>query len=70
MPYDNVYNRGIANELGAINRRFATLYAYSPVDGQGSSVGGSNAAGVLFQIGNASKRDAFDNIINDNISCI
>jgi hypothetical protein len=66
MPYDNAYNRGIANELGAINRRFAVLYAYSPVDGQGSSVGGSNA-GVLFQIGNASKRDAFDNIINDNM---
>ena len=44
MPYDNAYNRGIAHDIGAINERFATLYAYSPVDGRGGySEGGSNA---------------------------
>jgi hypothetical protein len=68
MPYDNPYNRRIANEVGDWNHRFATLYAYSPVDGRhgGYSEGGSNA-GVLFQLGNASKRDGEDNIINDDL---
>jgi len=64
MPYSNAYNRHIANEIQAINERFATQYAYSPVDGQGMS-GGSNA-GVLFQTASASKRDGEDNIYNDN----
>lgn len=70
MPYDNAYNRQIANELNAIDRRYATLYAYSPVDGRndsGFAVGGSNA-GVLFQMGNASKRDAEDNMYNDELN--
>ena len=66
MPYDNPYNRRIANELGSINERFATLYAYSPVDGRaGYAEGGSNA-GVLFQTASASKRDGEDNIYNNN----
>lgn len=68
MPYDNAYNRGIARDIGAINERFATLYAYSPVDGRGGhSAGGSNA-GVLFQMGNASKRDGEDNVYNDDLA--
>lgn len=68
MPYDNAYNRGIAHDIGAINERFATLYAYSPVDGRGGySEGGSNA-GVLFQVGNASKRDGEDNVYNDDLA--
>ena len=68
MPYDNAYNRGIAHDIGAINERFATLYAYSPVDGRGGySEGGSNA-GVLFQKGNASKRDGEDNVYNDDLA--
>lgn len=67
MPYDNAYNRGVANQYGQWNDRFSTLYAYSPVDGRGHySQGGSNA-GVLFQMGNASKRDGEDNIYNDAI---
>ena len=74
MPYDNPYNRRIANEVGSINNRFAQLYAYSPVDGRsnmsmGHNVGGYNVggstAGVLFQMGNASKRDGEDNLYND-----
>jgi hypothetical protein len=64
MPYDNAYNRKIANELSQINHRFATLYAYSPVDGSSSLSGG---AGVLFQMGNASKRDGEDNMYNDEL---
>lgn len=68
MPYDNAYNRGIAQDLNAFNERFATLYAYSPVDGRGGySEGGSNA-GVLFQMGNASKRDGEDNVYNDDLA--
>ena len=69
MPYDNEYNRQIAADLGAIDERFAKLYAYSPVDGRGGgySEGGSNA-GVLFQIGNASKRDGEDNVYNDDLA--
>lgn len=67
MPYDNPYNRNIAQELSQINHRFAKLYAYSPVDGRGGySVGGSNA-GVLFQMGNASKRDGEDNLYNEDL---
>ena len=68
MPYDNEYNRQIASDIGAINDRFAKLYAYSPVDGRGGgySEGGSNA-GVLFQMGNASKRDGEDNVYNDDL---
>ena len=68
MPYDNQYNRHIADELNQIDRRYATLYAYSPVDGRGSdySMGGSNA-GVLFQMGNASKRDGEDNLYNEDL---
>jgi hypothetical protein len=69
MPYDNEYNRQIARDLGAINERFAKLHAYSPVDGRGGgySEGGSNA-GVLFQIGNASKRDGEDNVYNNDLA--
>ena len=68
MPYDNAYNRGIAQDLNAFNERFATLYGYSPVDGRGGySEGGSNA-GVLFQMGNASKRDGEDNVYNDDLA--
>ncbi len=66
MPYDNPYNRNIANELAQVNQRYAKLYAYSPVDGYGMS-GGSNA-GVLFQMGNASKRDGEDNMYNDEMN--
>jgi hypothetical protein len=66
MPYDNPYNRNIANELAQVNHRYAKLYAYSPVDGSGMS-GGSNA-GVLFQMGNASKRDGEDNMYNDELN--
>lgn len=66
MPYDNQYNRAIANELGSINQRFATLYAYSPVDGRGMC-GGSNA-GVLFQMGNASKQDGENNLYNEDLN--
>ena len=70
MPYDNMYNRDIARDLNESNWRFATLFNYSPVDGRGVPYqmdGGSNA-GVLFQLGNASKRDAEDNIVNDNVA--
>ena len=67
MPYDNAYNRQIADELAQINHRFATLYAYSPVDGSSSLTGGSNA-GVLFKMGNASKRDGEDNMYNDELN--
>lgn len=68
MPYDNKYNRHIADELNQIDQRYATLYAFSPVDGRGSdySIGGSNA-GVLFQMGNASKRDGEDNLYNEDL---
>lgn len=68
MPYDNPYNRAIANKMDDIDWRFANLYAYSPVDGRGGYSGGGSSAGVLFQMGNASKRDAEDNIVNDNVS--
>ena len=69
MPYNNPYNRGIANELHTNNERFAHLYAYSPVDGRGNAyaMDGGSSAGVLYQMGNASKRDAEDNVINDNL---
>jgi hypothetical protein len=70
MPYNNEYNRGIARVLNNGNERYANLYAFSPVDGRGRPYemeGGSNA-GVLFQMGNASKRDAEDNIVNDNVA--
>ena len=69
MPYNNPYNRGIANEIHTINERFAHLYAYSPVDGRGNSyaMDGGSSAGVLYQMGNASKRDAEDNVVNDNL---
>ena len=69
MPYDNPYNRSIANTIHNINDRYATLYAFSPVDGRdsGYSQGGSNA-GVLFQMGNASKRDGEDNMYNDELN--
>ena len=68
MPYDNPYNRRIANEIHGINERYATLYAYSPVDGRdsGYAEGGSNA-GVLFQMGNASKRDGENNMYNEDL---
>lgn len=68
MPYDNPYNRQIANEIHNINSRYATLYAYSPVDGRdnGYAEGGSNA-GVLFQMGSASKRDPEDGLYNDDL---
>jgi len=70
MPYNNPYNRSIANAMGNINERFAHLYAYSPVDGRGNpySLEGGSSAGVLFQMGNASKRDAEDNIVNNNVA--
>jgi len=68
MPYDNAYNRGIAKVVDRYNDRFSTLYAYSPVDGRGGYAGGGSSAGVLFQMGNASKRDAEDNVINDDLS--
>ena len=65
MPYDNAYNREVADTYNRWNDRFSTLFAYSPVDGRSKySTGGSNA-GVLFQMGNASKRDGEDNIYND-----
>lgn len=67
MPYDNPYNRAIADKLSDIDERYAHLYAYSPVDGRGGYSGGGSA-GVLFQMGNASKRDAEDNIVNDNVA--
>jgi hypothetical protein len=70
MPYNNEYNRKVARDLNQSDWRFATLFNYSPVDGRGRPCqmdGGSNA-GVLFQMGNASKRDAEDNIVNDNVS--
>ena len=65
MPYNNAYNRDIANHLNTINERFATLYAYSPVDGRGGYEGG--AAGVLFQTASASKRDGEDNMYNNQM---
>lgn len=68
MPYDNAYNRGVAKVYDRWNDRFSTLFAYSPVDGRGGYAGGGSSAGVLFQMGNASKRDAEDNVINDDIS--
>lgn len=68
MPYDNAYNRGVAKVYDRWNDRFSTLFAYSPVDGMGGYAGGGSAAGVLFQMGNASKRDAEDNIVNDDLS--
>jgi hypothetical protein len=70
MPYNNEYNRNIARVLNQGNERYANLFAYSPVDGRGNAYaldGGSNA-GVLFQMGNASKRDAEDNIVNNNVA--
>jgi len=70
MPYNNPYNQSIANKMNALNERFAHLYAYSPVDGRGNpfALEGGSSAGVLFQIGNASKRDAEDNIVNNNMN--
>jgi len=68
MPYDNAYNRGVAKVYDRWNDRFSTLFAYSPVDGMGGYSGGGSSAGVLFQMGNASKRDAEDNVINDDLS--
>ena len=65
MPYKNLYNQQIANHLNTINERFATLYAYSPVDGRGGYSGG--AAGVLFQTASASKRDGEDNMYNNQM---
>ena len=67
MPYSNTYNRRIADDIDAINERYSTLYAYSPIDGRGNeySYGGSNA-GVLFQMGSSSKRDGEDNIYNNH----
>ena len=67
MPYDNPYNRAIADKINDIDRRYAHLYAYSPVDGRGGYAGGGSSAGVLFQMGNASKREAEDNIVNDDL---
>lgn len=67
MPYNNPYNRAIANTLHDVNERYAHLYAYSPVDGGSYAMAGGSNAGVLFQIGNASKRDGEDNIVNDNM---
>lgn len=68
MPYDNAYNRGVAKVYDRWNDRFSTLFAYSPVDGRGGFVEGGSSAGVLFQMGNASKRDAEDNVVNDDLS--
>lgn len=65
MPYNNEMNRDIARQLNTINERFATLYAYSPVDGRGGYSGG--AAGVLFQTASASKRDGEDNMYNNQM---
>ena len=67
MPYDNPYNRAIADKLNDIDERYAHLYAYSPVDGRGGYAGNGSSAGVLFQMGNASKREAEDNIVNDDL---
>jgi len=67
MPYDNPYNRAIADKMNDIDRRYAHLYAYSPVDGRGGYAGNGSSAGVLFQMGNASKREAEDNIVNDDL---
>ena len=66
MPYNNEMNRDIARQLNTINERFATLYAYSPVDGRGGYEGG--AAGVLFQTASASKRDGEDNMYNNQMN--
>ena len=72
MPYNNPYNRSIANVMDGINERFAHLYAYSPVDGRGNpfALEGGSSAGVLFQMGNASKRDGEDNIVNKSKSAV
>ena len=64
MPYDNEYNRNIADHMKMISDRYAKLYGYSPVDGRGRICGG---AGVLFQMGNASKRDGEDNMYNNDL---
>lgn len=68
MPYSTPYNKRIADEVGQYNHRFATLFAYSPVDGRSGYAEGGSAGGVLFQMGNASKRDGEDNIYNDDIT--
>ena len=68
MPYDNAYNRGVAKVYDNWNDRFSTLFAYSPVDGRGGFVEGGSNAGVLFQMGNASKRDSEDNVVNNDLS--
>ena len=70
MPYQNQYNQRIANEINAYNDRFATQFAYSPVDGRGHpyQLDGGGTGGVLYQMGNASKRDGEDNIVNDNVA--
>lgn len=65
MPYQNQYNKHIANEMDSINHRFATQYAYSPVDGRGGYAEGGSNAGVLFTTASASKRDGEDNMYNN-----
>lgn len=67
MPYNNAYNRQIADDINSINERYATLYAYSPVDGRENPYAeGGSSAGVLFQKGSSSKRDGEDNIYNNH----
>ena len=60
MPYDNAYNRAIAQELNTADRNYATEYAFSKVTGVSS--GGSH-----LKIGNASKHDGEDGVYNDGI---
>jgi hypothetical protein len=61
MPYDNPYNRQIAEELDQANRNYALIYHWSPVNG-------INSGGSHVNIGNASKRDGEDGIYNNNLS--
>jgi hypothetical protein len=57
MPYDNEYNRYIAQELENANRNYAQNYAYSQVTSEGGH----------FKMGNASKRDGGDGVYNNTL---
>jgi hypothetical protein len=58
--YDNNYNRSIAQQINAINHHYADSHGFSPM-GQG------RRGGAHVQIGNASKRDGENGIINDGL---
>lgn len=60
MPYANLYNKHIADQLNTADRNYATEYAFSKVTGVSS--GGSH-----LKIGNASKHDGEDGIYNDSL---